>query len=199
MARTVYPTSTCCALLLATIVCRERRRTTRGTSGCYGDRIVRTPTLDTLARRGIVFDRYYVTTPVCMCNRATIMTGRMASLHGGRHNGIPLSRDDVTFVDLLRAAGYRTGLVGKSHLQNMTGNPPVLRYEPKKGLFTPPNDLREARRTRRAGPLYEDENPFYWRERIPLTRFIARITDSTLQEFVPITRTRFPLLRALAA
>ena len=132
--------------------------------GCYGNRIVRTPTLDALARRGIVFDRYYVTTPVCMCNRATIMTGRMPSLHGGRHNGIPLSRDDVTFVDLLRAAGYRTGLVGKSHLQNMTGNPPVLRYEPKEGLFTPPNDLREARRTRRAGPLYEDENPFQWRE-----------------------------------
>ena len=51
--------------------------------GCYGNRIVRTPTLDALARRGIVFDRYYVTTPVCMCNRATIMTGRMPSLHGG--------------------------------------------------------------------------------------------------------------------
>ena len=132
--------------------------------GCYGNRIVRTPSLDALARRGIVYDRYYVTTPVCMCNRATIMTGRMPSLHGGRHNGIPLSRDDVTFVDLLRAAGYRTGLVGKSHLQNMTGNPPVLRYEPKEGLFTPPNDLREARRSRRAGPLYEDENPFHWRE-----------------------------------
>ena len=132
--------------------------------GCYGNRIVRTPTLDALARRGVVYDRYYVTTPVCMCNRATIMTGRMPSLHGGRHNGIPLSRDDVTFVDLLRAAGYRTGLVGKSHLQNMTGNPPVLRYEAKEGLFTPPNDLREARRARRAGPLYEDENPVHWRE-----------------------------------
>ena len=36
-------------------------------------------------------------------------------------NGIPLSQESVTFVDLLRDAGYGTALIGKSHLQNFTG------------------------------------------------------------------------------
>ena len=38
-----------------------------------------------------------------MPNRATIMTGRMPTLHGVRHNGIPLSLDQTTFVERLRA------------------------------------------------------------------------------------------------
>ena len=44
----------------------------------------------------------------------------MPSVHDVRSNGIPLSMEAVTFVDLLRDAGYRTALVGKSHLQNFT-------------------------------------------------------------------------------
>ena len=47
----------------------------------------------------------------------------MPSVHGVRSNGIPLSMDAVTFVDLLRDAGYRTALIGKSHLQNFTDWP----------------------------------------------------------------------------
>jgi arylsulfatase len=59
-----------------------------------------------------------------------MMTGRMPSAHGVRHNGIPLSLEANTFVELLREAGYRTGLIGKSHLQNM--------YEQAPGLQRPP-------------------------------------------------------------
>ena len=44
----------------------------------------------------------------------------MPSLHGVRHNGISLALNANTFVDLLRTAGWRTALIGKSHLQNMT-------------------------------------------------------------------------------
>ena len=59
--------------------------------------------------------------PLRFASRSTSMTGRMSTLHGVRHNGIPLSLSDTNFVELLRAAGYRTALVGKSHLQNFTG------------------------------------------------------------------------------
>ena len=45
--------------------------------------------------------------PVCQPNRASLMTGRMPSLHDVRSNGISLSMDNVTFVDLLRDAGLR--------------------------------------------------------------------------------------------
>ena len=56
--------------------------------GCYGNGVVRTPTIDALAAQGFVADRFYVASPICMPNRATLMTGRMPSLHGVRHNGI---------------------------------------------------------------------------------------------------------------
>jgi arylsulfatase A-like enzyme len=93
--------------------------------GCYGNPIVRTPAIDGIARDGVCFDRFYVTSAICMPNRATLMTGRPPSLNGVRHNGLPLSLESMTFLDCLRGAGYRTHLVGKSHLQNMTGKPAI--------------------------------------------------------------------------
>ena len=99
--------------------------------GCYGHPVLRTPNIDKLAECGVAFDRFYVASPVCMPNRSSLMTGRMPSVHGARSNGIPLSRAAVTFVDQLRATGYRTALIGKSHLQNFSGADPVLpRPEP---------------------------------------------------------------------
>src|SRR5258707_6635314 len=93
--------------------------------GCYGNRIVRTPQIDKIAASGWAADEFYVASPICMPNRATLMTGRMPSVHGVRHNGMPLSLRATTFVERLRQSGYRTGLIGKSHLQNMTRNAPT--------------------------------------------------------------------------
>ena len=90
--------------------------------GCYGNPIVQTPNINSLAARGTRFNQFYVSCPICMPNRATLMTGRMPSLHGVRQNGIPLSLGATTFTNLLRDAGYRTALIGKSHLQSLTGN-----------------------------------------------------------------------------
>lgn len=87
--------------------------------GFGGNPIVRTPRLDALAGQSLRFDRAYVTCPVCMPNRASIMTGRMPSAHGTRHNGIPLHRSAQTFPRVLRDAGWRTAAVGKLHFQNM--------------------------------------------------------------------------------
>src|SRR5216684_9297273 len=78
--------------------------------GAYGNPIVRTPHIDGLARDGFRAERFYVATPICMPNRATLMTGRMPSVHGVRHNGIPLSLRATTFAELMRAAGYRTAM-----------------------------------------------------------------------------------------
>src|SRR5579862_2469935 len=98
--------------------------------GCSGHPILRTPNIDSIAEHGVSFDRFYVATPVCMPNRATLMTGRMPSVHGVRSNGMPLPLRSNTFVDALRAGGYATALVGKSHLQNFTGFGPILKREP---------------------------------------------------------------------
>ncbi len=130
--------------------------------GCYGNQVVRTPNIDKLAARGTRFDRVYVANPICMCNRASILTGRMPSLHGGRHNGIPLSHDSTTFVDLLRDAGYDTALIGKSHLQSMTGLPATTKHEARDGLKHPSESLQDATKRRRIGDAYDQEVYSRW-------------------------------------
>ena len=79
--------------------------------GCYGNSVVKTPNIDSIAASGTRWNRFYVANPICMPNRASIMTGRMSSLHGARHNGVPLSKDQTTFVELLRDAGYHLSLI----------------------------------------------------------------------------------------
>lgn len=93
--------------------------------GCYRNPIAATPHIDGLARRGWKALESYVATPLCMPNRASLLTGRMPSAHGVRHNGIPLSLAARTFADCLREHGYSTSLVGKSHLQTITSRPPL--------------------------------------------------------------------------
>ncbi len=129
--------------------------------GCYGNPIVQTPNIDALAARGQRFERFYVANPICQSNRAALATGQLTSVNGCRKNGIPLSRDSTTYADVLRAAGYRTGLVGKAHFQNVSpvrANPP-----PHRGRGVPPAapfDL--ALRAQRQGPDYEQEIRAHW-------------------------------------
>ena len=92
--------------------------------GCYGHPTVRTPNIDALANAGTRFDQFFVASPVCMPNRASFMTGRYPSVHGLRYNGCLLSEKTNTFIDVLRAGGYRTASIGKSHLQPMTDKAP---------------------------------------------------------------------------
>jgi len=131
--------------------------------GCYGHPVLKTPHIDSIAARGTRFARFYVATPVCMPNRATLMTGRMPSVHGVRSNGSPLSLRTNTFVDALRASGYATALVGKSHLQNFTGHPAILKREPPR-----PGDqlldmtFAEARKPEVPEGPYDQEHPRHW-------------------------------------
>jgi arylsulfatase A-like enzyme len=125
--------------------------------GCYGNTVVRTPNLDRLAAEAFVADRFHVASPICMPNRASLLTGRMPSLHGVRHNGIPLSLRASNFVERLRQNGYRTALVGKSHLQNMTGTPPLWPRDPA--------DRRHGEALAADGGRYDQEWKPNWRER----------------------------------
>ncbi len=87
-------------------------------TGFGGNEVVRTPNLDALAARGMVFDNAWVANPVCMPNRSTIMTGRMPSAHGVVFNDRSLEPGANTHVRQFAEAGYRTALIGKSHLQH---------------------------------------------------------------------------------
>ena len=131
--------------------------------GCYGNSIVQTPHLDALAARGTRFENFYVANPICQPNRAALATGQLTSVNGCRQNGIPLGLDCTTYADVLRAAGYRTGLVGKAHFQNVSpipAKPPALRGEGAE----PPDPFHLARRSQRRGPEYENEIRSHWAE-----------------------------------
>lgn len=129
--------------------------------GCYGNTIVQTPNLDALAARGIRFDKFYVSNPICQPNRAALATGQLTTVNGCRKNGIPLSLNATTYADVLRSAGYRTGLVGKAHFQNVS---PVKAKAPElEGVGTPPPvPFNKSNRAQRDGPDYETEIRTHW-------------------------------------
>jgi arylsulfatase A-like enzyme len=131
--------------------------------GSYGHPVLKTPHIDSIAARGVSFDRCYVATPVCMPNRSTLMTGRMPSVHGARGNGNPLSLRANTFVDALRAGGYTTALVGKSHLQNFTGFGPITKRPPaREGDRLLDADFAEAFKPVAGEGPYDQEQPARW-------------------------------------
>ncbi len=134
--------------------------------GCYGNAIVRTPHIDRLAAGGRRFDRFYVATPICMPNRATMMTGRMPSVHGLHCNGLPLHLQSNTMGELLRSAGYITAAIGKVHLQNMTGRPAAMpRGDDDSDLTRPDASLDDSIIDRWRGGPYEQESLTSWRRR----------------------------------
>jgi arylsulfatase A-like enzyme len=143
--------------------------------GCYGNRQVKTPHIDKLAAAGWAADSFYVASPICMPNRATLMTGRMPSVHGVRHNGIPLSLEASTFVERLRQAGYRTGHIGKSHLQNMAGGSPTWPINPADRLPVEARKLDNGRYDQEwgpawaANPAHDVDLPFYGFATVDLT------------------------------
>jgi arylsulfatase A-like enzyme len=138
---------------------------------CYGNPLVRTPHIDGLAKAGWAAEAFYVASPICMPNRASLMTGRMPSRHGVRHNGIPLSLRATTFVELLRQAGYRTALVGKSHLQNMTGTKSL--WPPKRlaveATVPEDGDYEQESAPNWKDPAHEMSLPFYGFDTVHLT------------------------------
>lgn len=131
--------------------------------GCTGSSFYRTPAIDQLAASGMLFTRAYAAGPVCSPTRAALVTGqhparvKITNFLGGNRRGMllpasylhALPEDEVTVPELLRDAGYATGIFGKWHL-----GPP--RDIPSHGFTSegttavgpgggPPNDPHHAR------------------------------------------------------
>ena len=86
-------------------------------------------------------------------------------MHGVRSNGIPLSLRSNTFVDALRASGYTTSLVGKSHLQNFGDQPAILkRPPPRPGDRVLDANFAEARKPAPGDGPYDQEHPKRWQD-----------------------------------
>jgi arylsulfatase A-like enzyme len=83
--------------------------------GCAGHPFLKTPNIDRLAAEGVHFRNAFVTTSICCVSRASYFTGRMCRHHGVGDFNTPLPPRvlETSLPAMLKAAGYRTGIVGK--------------------------------------------------------------------------------------
>jgi arylsulfatase A-like enzyme len=86
------------------------------TIACYGGAKVHAPNLNKLASESVVFERAYVTHPVCTPSRSSLMTGTWPHINGCTRNSVPLDRRFRVFPELMEDRDYRTAYIGKWHL-----------------------------------------------------------------------------------
>lgn len=83
--------------------------------GCYGNEDVKTPNMDRLGRKGLIFDKHYNTTAICMASRASVFTGMYEYKTGCNFEHGDMHADvwSKSYPVLLREAGYLTAFAGK--------------------------------------------------------------------------------------
>jgi arylsulfatase A len=95
--------------------------------GCYGQKRIATPHIDQLASEGVRFTQVYAGSTVCAPSRSVLMTGQhlghttvrgnSSALHGQSESNpqgrVPLADSDITVAEVLKEAGYVTGITGK--------------------------------------------------------------------------------------
>src|SRR5687768_6760027 len=127
-----------------------------GDLGAFGQKKIRTPNLDRMAAEGTCFGQFYPGAAVCAPTRSTLMTGRhtghtrVRGNHGESGGRVPLRADDHTVAEMLKSAGYATGIAGKWGL----GEPGTTGVPNRKGF-----DLW-------IGYLNQDLAEFYYPEKI---------------------------------
>lgn len=85
--------------------------------GYAGHPVIMTPTIDQIARNGIVYDNCYSTCPVCIPARRSLMTGTFPVTHGDRVYSAQMKMPEMTtMAQAFREAGYQTVAVGKLHV-----------------------------------------------------------------------------------
>jgi arylsulfatase A-like enzyme len=103
--------------------------------GCDGNREVKTPNIDRMAAEGILFKRTYANVPVCCPARAILMTGTYPHVNGMVANDLRLREEQVTLAEILAEAGYRTGFIGKWHLDGGPRDPGFVPPGPRRQGF----------------------------------------------------------------
>ena len=86
------------------------------TLASYGSVKVHGPNLNKLASESVIFERTYVTHPVCTPSRSSLMTGTWPHINGCTRNSVPLDRRFRVFPELMQDQDYRTAYIGKWHL-----------------------------------------------------------------------------------
>jgi arylsulfatase A-like enzyme len=155
--------------------------------GCYGNKEIRTPNIDLLARAGVRFANHFVCTPVCSPSRATLFTGRIPSQHGiydflapkvieqppqGQLAPPASFEKEIMISDLLAGQGYQCGYTGKWHMggDDKPGHGYQYTYTMRTGRYQDPTMSLNGETvqekgymadliTRRAGEFLDQQKP----------------------------------------
>ncbi len=99
--------------------------------GCYGNPVVQTPNIDSLAKQGTRFENMFVSHSICWVSRTTILSGLVGRTYGTPDNPEQARADAVEtlYTDILRDKGYRTGFYGKWHAKMPKGYAPKDHFD----------------------------------------------------------------------
>lgn len=156
--------------------------------GCMGNPDVHTPNIDRLASEGLVLPNTFANTPVCCPARANILTGTYASRNGMTANDLRLRESETSIAGLLSRAGYRTGFIGKWHLDGGPRMPGFIPPGPRRHgfLFWAANECNHSH-----------FNTQYFRdtaEPIPIHKFEAEAWTDIALDFIKQTTQPFFLI-----
>jgi arylsulfatase A-like enzyme len=139
-----------------------------GDLSCYGNQLIHTPHMDSLAAEGARLTQFYAASPVCTPSRAALLTGRFHVRTGADHHvffsedspmgryrnalgwGNEIRADEIFLSEVMKARGYATGMIGKWHLGDRPGvEPNDFGFDHFYGMRTShnlrPRDLRRNR------------------------------------------------------
>ena len=89
--------------------------------GFNGNNEIRTPNIDKLATKGVIFDRFYSASAVCSPTRASVITGRNPlRINVPTANEGHMKVEEITLPEILKERGYSTGHFGNWHLGTLT-------------------------------------------------------------------------------
>jgi len=146
--------------------------------GCMGDPNVRTPHLDQLAAEGTLMRQTLANTPVCCPARSVMLTGNYVSRTGMVANDLRLRESEISLGDLFGQAGYRTGYVGKWHLDG----------GPRLPGFVPPGRRRHGFQDWAANECNHNYfyNYYFRDENVPIVtdRYMPEVWTGLALEFI---------------
>ena len=149
--RIIYLSATILLLFLFLSACRTQKKGAEGKLpniiyiladdlgigdlSCYGQQMFTTPNIDRLAEQGIRFTQHYSGSTVCAPSRSVLMTGQHTGHTPIRGNKrVPLPDSTLTVAEMLREAGYVTGIFGKWGLGLLNNDGPDEGYPTNQGF-----------------------------------------------------------------
>ena len=143
--------------------------------GCLGNSDVHTPNMDRLAKQGLLFSNCISNYPVCTPYRASLLTGRYSTTTGVVANGVELPDSEVTIAEALKKQGYKTGYIGKWHLEK--NNIPFVPKDRRQGF-----DYWAVRNN--GGPHWDSFYCMDTEEQVPMDGYVPDSATKLAVDFI---------------